>query len=164
MSDNPKVAAMVREYYGAAAWVNKKVGGLTEEELLYRPNGDRSNIYWLFGHIVEGSDIACFITGGERIVGPEYFTLFDMGTKPQDTAEGYPPIAEMLETFTRCLDNSVEAIKSLTDADLDKPPVRELAEAIREYFPTRGDIITGFSHHTVYHAGQIGMIMKMVGK
>ncbi len=164
MSDSPLVENAIRQFYGSAAWLRKDITELSEEELLFQPNGDRSHIYWLYGHIVGSIDIACFINGEEKVIGPEYSTHFGMGTVSQKTAEAYPSIQELQETFEKCLERSINAIKSLSDSDLELPPTGELPGPLKEYFKTREDIITGFSHHLAYHSGQIGMIMKMLGK
>lgn len=164
MEESPAIKLAVQQYYGGAAWVTRKIEDLTEEELLFRPNGDRNHIYWLYGHIVAASDIACYINGGERAVGDVYGEYFNIGSIPQNTADGYPPIKDMRATFDKSIENSITAIKALTDDDLFAPPATPLPEPLNEYFKTRGDIIVFFAHHIAYHSGQIATVLKMLGK
>ncbi|MEZ5359535.1 MAG: DinB family protein [Candidatus Zixiibacteriota bacterium] len=164
MEESVAIKLAVQQYYGGASWVSKKIDELTEKELLFRPNGDRNHIYWLFGHIVAASDIACYLTGEKRIIGPRYGKYFNIGSKPQDTAEGYPSIKEMRETFDKSIESAIKAIKSLKDDELFEPPATPLPEPLHEYFKTRGDVIVFFAHHLAYHSGQIATVLKLLGK
>ncbi|MCP4566941.1 MAG: DinB family protein [FCB group bacterium] len=149
----------------AASWVAiGKLKKITSEQALKRPAPGLSNIYWLIGHMAASCDIAPYINGADRVIDDSLDPLFDMGTKPQDDASGYPSIDGILENFEKGIADSLSAIKSVGEADLNLPPAKPLGEPLNQYFKTRYDIILGFATHLTYHGGQVGTILSLLEK
>lgn len=149
----------------AASWVAVgKLKNITSDQALMRPAPGLNNIYWLIGHVAVSSDIAPYINGADQVIDASLDPLFDMGTEPKDDASGYPAIDEILGNFEKGIANSLAAIKSIGDADLNLPPAKPLGEPLNQYFKTRFDIINGFASHISYHGGQIGTILSLLEK
>jgi len=151
-------------FQSCTAWVPKTMRDLTVDELLRRPAAGRSHLYWIFGHMVLYTDIAPFINGSPAIIPNRYVELFDFGTRPKDTAADYPPIAEMADLFDRAVENAVRALKSIGDQDLVKPTAVPLPPGLVDFMSTRYEVIKKLGLHLVYHVGQIGTILKILGK
>jgi len=141
-----------------------RIISLTPKELLFRPAQNRNHIYWLFGHIVTFADFAPYLSNSTYIIDPSYRTLFGMGSVPSDSAYDYPPISEIISQFEKATGNDLEALHSMSESDLSLPPAVELSEPLRQYFPDRASLVVGSSMHTAYHAGQIGTVLKILGK
>lgn len=162
---SPVITAIVKSYEMASSWISAdRLKELSTEELVYRPAEKRSHIYWLLGHIVATSDIAPYINGSESVVDKSYLGHFGTGTEPKDDPAEYPPVPEILENFEKVIDNSISALKSMGETETGLSPAKPLPEFLQPYFPTRLDLVIGHATHISYHGGQIGLILKALGK
>ncbi len=144
-------------------WVGDSIKDLDREQLLFQPAEGRNHAWWLFGHIVLSTDIARYMTGASSLNPAEWAALFGMGTSPSKTGQGYPPPEDLTAQFVRNVEAAVQSIRELTDDQLNQSPATLLPEPLREFFGTRGRLISGYAYHCLYHAGQIMMIRKMLG-
>jgi|WetSurMetagenome_2_1015567.scaffolds.fasta_scaffold430353_2 hypothetical protein len=164
---NPSIAlAMaIRQCEMSTKWVGAdRIAKLTAEELLFRPGPDRNHIYWIFGHIVTNADIAPYLDGSDSSVNPKQRALFGMGSMPADRADVYPPIEQLVAQFEKATGDSLKALRAMQEGDLSLPPATDLPEQLRQFFPDRASLAVGFAMHTAYHAGQIGTVLKLLGK
>ena len=109
-------------------------------------------------------DIARYLSGTTALTPREWEPLFDYGTLPAATGENYPSKEELAAQFNKNVDAAVEALKQMTDDQLSEEPAVKMPEALRDFFKTKGGIITGYAYHCMFHHGQIETIRKMVGK
>lgn len=155
----------IRQCELSTRWVGAdRIATLTPIELLFRPGPNRNHIFWLFGHIATNADIAPYLDGSASVIDSKYRALFGMGSMPADTAEGYPPMEQLITQFDKATSHSLKALSTMDESDLLRPPVVELPETLRQFFPDRASLIVGFAAHAVYHAGQIATVLKFLGK
>jgi uncharacterized damage-inducible protein DinB len=162
---NPTSAEiLIRQIRMISSWMPEKVKDLSEEELLYRAGGERAHIIWLIGHLIVGSDIFQYISGGELQAPKKYRELFDVGSTVKEKIEDYPTISDMFAEYKNLIDRVIESIQTLNDEELFLPLTGNPPEGKANYFKTRLDLITGNIGHLAYHIGQIYFIMRMLGK
>lgn len=161
---SPAIEHCVMTWEMIREWVGEYLKDMTDEELLVQPAEKRNHAWWIFGHMVLSTDVAQHLTGTPALTPKEWRPLFDEGTFPAATGANYPPKEELMAQFHKNIDVGIEAIKQLTDEDLHDIPTGELPEAAREYFDTKGKIISASAIHLGYHLGQIVTIRKMLGK
>jgi hypothetical protein len=81
-----------------------------------------------------------------------------MGSVPVAAAETYPPIDEIRRVFDVVHDRALVEIRALSDEELDVP--------LDPAFPDR-TLLSGLfwdAEHEYLHAGQIGLLRRLLGK
>ena len=124
--------------------------GVTAEISLQKPPGASHNIWELLLHIVNWEEIDTRRLGGEHIKWE------------RDTEMDWPPLADRTETGWKDLlaraDRSnakfADTVSKLTDAELVTPTLGRN--------DTRHQMILGMLQHSVYHAGQIVILKKLI--
>ncbi len=161
---SPAIEHCVMSLEMLRAWAGDAIKDMTEEELLFQPAEKRNHAWWIFGHMVLSVDIARYLSGTAALTPKEWEPLFDYGTFPAATGENYPSKEELAAQFNKNVDAVVEALKQMTDDQLSEEPAVKMPEALRDFFKTKGGIITGYAYHCMFHHGQIETIRKMLGK
>jgi uncharacterized damage-inducible protein DinB len=135
----------------------EQADGLTDADLLHRPENKANPGHWTLGHIASSINWVRRSAGMERS-GPElYRELFN---KPFDAARvAEYPTADTLRGFIRevfpqtrehLLGMSAEALAKTTGSDNEK-------------FSTVGKTLRVAIGHLIYHCGQLGTIRKLTG-
>ncbi len=145
-------------------WIGGSIKDMSKEELLFRPAEKCNHAWWLYGHMVLSTDIAHYLIDTPLLTPNAWRSLFDTGTSPDDTGAGYPSKEELMAQFNTNVDAAIASIKLLTNDPFNDSPATEVPEPVRDYFSTKGKIITGYAYHCMNHHGQIMTIRKMLGK
>ena len=126
-----------------------------------------THVAWQVGHLA----MAQYRTGMERIRGsragdvellpPNYLTQFGRDSIPDPDPANNPSPAELRAVFGRVHRQLVEELQTdgLTDADLDAPCVTPHALC-----QTKGEILFWCGAHEMLHAGQIGLMRRLMGQ
>lgn len=128
------------------------------------PPGSPSHVGWQAGHLA----IAQYRLGIERIRGKRetderffpvrYLELFGKDSVPSQNGGQYPRPAEILSVMQGIHEKLLEELPQLADADFDLPPHPEHPLA-----KTRLACLQWCSQHEMLHAGQLGLIRRMLG-
>jgi len=130
--------------------VNLNLGEVSHEEsLTTAPNGGNS-VNWLLGHMIEVRDGMRKALGLEPIADEAMINLYKRGTE-NITADKAFKLEDLIEKYNR---GSDEMIKRL-EANGPDNEVKD-AESI--------DTMTVLLFHEAYHAGQIGLFRRIMGK
>jgi len=102
-------------------------------------------------HIKESAD--------EDIIPANFFRRFQKGTKAEADASSYPSPAEIRIVLHRVNQRAQEELTQYTDAQLDiKLPEPHVV------FDTKLGSVFFCSAHELIHAGQIGLLRRLLGK
>ncbi len=126
--------------------VNLNLGEVSHEEsLTTTPNGGNS-VNWLLGHMIEVRDGMRKALGLEPIADEAMINLYKRGTE-NITADKAFKLEDLIEKYNRGSDEMIKRLESdeITDA-----------EAV--------DTLTVLLFHEAYHAGQIGLFRRIMGK
>lgn len=116
-----------------------------EDSLISSPSSGNS-VNWIVGHMIAVRDAILQALGAEKMASEEMEKLYNRGT-PNVTAENAMDINKLIEMYNT---GSDEIIKRLTENELiDKEAIETLAV---------------LSFHESYHAGQIGLFRRLMGK
>jgi uncharacterized damage-inducible protein DinB len=136
---------------------------LTDDELLVRPTDGANHIAWQMGHLIT-ADPAMIREQIPDAVYPELPAGFDARyantAESQSASTGFLSRAEYADLFTKVRDATIAALDKLTDADLDRPTVGNMAP----YAPTLGDLFLLVSNHSLMHGGQFSVVRRKLGK
>jgi uncharacterized damage-inducible protein DinB len=138
--------------------IRKNVGDVTHEESLrsFQPAGNGLN--WVLGHLVAIRSQLLVPLGGEPVWSAAECAPYDRHAAPFTDASQTRPLAEIWRAFDRTQARLLEVAGRLTPADL--------SEALPPGAPakTRGELLAVLGFHDAYHAGQTGVIRRLLGK
>ena len=128
------------------------------------PAGCPSNVGWQLGHIAVSSYGLCLVA--LRQMQPEDSELFSRdlrrnygrGTTPQSDSAANSSPEELLAAYSAVHEKFLSEISSYKEEDLVEP-----MEKPHPLFSTRLEAIEFASTHEALHAGQIGLIRRMLG-
>lgn len=149
---------LVREYTGslvdavpAEAWFRQPAEGIT-------------HVAWQVGHLTVAEHFLTMsrIRGSqpedERLIPPEFFTVFGKGSTPTPQASDYPPPAEIRSVFDAVHCRALEELAELPDDVLD-----EQVDPPHPAFSTKLGALSFCPMHEMLHAGQIGLLRRLLG-
>ena len=137
-----------------------------EDELGFTvPAGCVTHVAWQVGHLSMAQYGLClFRIRGRRsedveLMSSAFRKKHFKGTTPDPDPARNPPVAEIREVFDRVYDQAV--------AEMAGYDASELQEEIDEpyvAFNTKLGALLFCSHHEMLHAGQIGLLRRLLGK
>jgi len=139
------------------------VGDLSDADLLVRPVPDANHIAWQLGHLIS-AEVMLLAKNIPQAAYPELPAGFkdrhSKAASTSDSPKGFGTKGEYMDLFTKVRNATIAALEKLTDADLDKPTVGDMAK----FAPTLGSLILLQSNHTLMHAGQFTVVRRKLGK
>ena len=130
-----------------------------------KPAGCPTHIGWQVGHLAMAQYGLTMIRlrGKEpedkNIISTDFFRRFQKGTQPDEDVATYPTPTEIRATLERVHEQSLQELAAYSDADLDV----KLPEP-HAVFDTKLGSVLFCSAHELIHAGQIGLLRRMLGK
>ena len=137
--------------------------GLTEE-LAWKPLAGCPPIGWHASHIAEEmastAEAIALGSGGAELAPVIARCAAGRAPNPSSEATSYATtgLPELMAEVNRLSFLVVSALKSLTDADLEKPPLVEVHPAFRSTLTSRMVFLEGHLFHVTYHLGAIGLL------
>jgi uncharacterized damage-inducible protein DinB len=138
--------------------LRRNVGDVTHDESLlsFQPAGNGLN--WVLGHLVAIRSRFLAQMGGAAVWSDAECRPYDQHAPPPTDCCPARPLAEIWAAFDSTQARLLELAGRLTPAELSEPlPPGELAR-------TRGEALAVMGFHDAYHAGQTGLIRRLLGK
>ncbi len=136
---------------------------LSDADLLVRPVPEANHIAWQLGHMIY-AERAMMSKEFPQEKFPElpdgFVEQHSKATAKTDPPKGFATKDGYLELFVKVRGATLSTLEKLTDADLDKPSVGDMAK----YAPTLGAMFILQSDHTLMHAGQFTVVRRKLGK
>ena len=136
-----------------------------DQEWFQMPAGATTHLAWQVGHIAMAEyGLGLFRQRGRQPADLQLMTStfrkqFSRGTTPEPDPAKNPPICEIRATFDRVHEQVLLELPTFTSASLDEP-----CEMPYAGYPTKLGALLLSSHHELLHAGQIGMLRRLLGK
>lgn len=130
-----------------------------------RPNDAPTHLAWQIGHLAMAQYALTMIRlrgkepDDEALISKAFFRQFQKGTIPEDDPSKYPTVDELLAQLERVHDASLRELASYVDDELDV----KLPEP-HAVFDTKLGSVFFCSTHELIHAGQIGLLRRLLGK
>lgn len=162
---SPQLQDAVRQIEFARAYTLFSLEGLSDEEWYWCPEQMDTHIAWQAGHLaVAQYGLTLFMQRGRADVDAELMTgkfrkRFMKGTKPTRIRDDYPPVSEIRQVMDRVHQQMREEVGSFDGDHLDQPASPPHAA----YATNLGSLLFA-SKHEMMHAGQIGMLRRLMGK
>lgn len=129
------------------------------------PPGCPTHVAWQVGHLAMAEYGLClFRQRGRQEVDLELMTsgfrkLFSRGSQPEADAAKYPPAAEIRATLDRVHAQVLKEAPHFTEAQLAEPVDMPYAVQANKL----GSLLF-CSHHEMLHAGQLGLLRRLLGQ
>jgi hypothetical protein len=138
--------------------------GIAPEDWFKQPSEGVTHLAWQVGHItVAQYGLALARIRGKRpedreLIPEHYFAIFGRGSTVEADPSRYPSPEEIREVMDRVHRHVVEEVRGYRDEDLDQPPIEP-----HPAFPTKFGALVFCSEHEMSHAGQIGLLRRLIG-
>lgn len=137
------------------------VDDLSEADLLVRSVPGSNHIAWQLGHLIAGTRHLLMQLGHPVAELPKGFeAAYTSETAASDDPKQFATKAEYLALAEQMKAATLSAIDATPDQVLDQPG----PEAMRDYAPTVGAVLSLVSNHWLMHSGQFVPIRRKLGK
>jgi hypothetical protein len=139
--------------------------GVEEADWFAMPAGCPTHLAWQIGHLAMAEYGLCLFRMRGRqesdlqLMTSSFRKLFSRGSAPHADAAKYPPLAEIRATLDRIHAQVLLEAPSFTPEMLAEPV--EMPYAVEA---TKLGGLLFCSHHEMLHAGQIGLVRRLLGK
>lgn len=94
----------------------------------------------------------------EALISDNFLALFARDSVPDADPGKYPPVEEIQSVFRNVHEQVMRELSDFPEADLDSPVLKP-----HVFVKTKGWALTWCSHHEMIHAGQIGLLRRLLG-
>ncbi len=135
--------------------------GVTHEEGLIQPSPGGNCLNWVLGHLIWAYNGALPLLGQEPVMDKDAVKRYARGSSPiTDPAEALD-LQALLDGWKEASKRMDAGLAGLTQEVLDRPapnsPTGNPNETVRT-------LLTTVAFHQAYHAGQAGILRRLVGK
>lgn len=138
---------------------------LADDEWLKMPAGCPTHIAWQVGHIAMAQYAVCLMRvrdaqpGDRDLMSREFRKQFSKGTTPDPDPANNPSPEEIRRVFNAVHQQVLREAPTFDEAELVKP-----LAAPHQMFTTKLAALHFSADHEMLHAGQIGLIRRLLGK
>lgn len=154
------VLATITAQLGFAHWaVMTNLEGISDDEALRLPQPGGNSINWIAGHLIVPRQ--GFLRGFDQgpFLSPESLTAYNRGTKADEKMP--ETLTALRELLTRSHEALIETISRFDEETLaSKAPFSPNKDPNETVVSLLGKLVV----HEGYHAGQIGIARRLVGK
>jgi uncharacterized damage-inducible protein DinB len=138
--------------------VNKNCEGITHQESLVHPQTHGHSFNWVLGHMVRTRNEILELIGKRPLYSK---SKFDVYSPKGFDSEKAVDVAELHNSFNALQTELKDSIQSISEEVLRQPasltPGKDSGDTI-------GSVLGTVLWHEAYHAGQLGIIRRVVGK
>jgi uncharacterized damage-inducible protein DinB len=149
---------LIHTFEYALDFVTKSVADLSEEEMVQQPHAVPNHGTWTLGHLIVSCQGIATELGAVQWLPDDWESMFGYGSKPLSDLSLYPNKSEMLSHIADAASRLCQLLLETDESDLR----RSLPD---ETLPTKRHLLVQVVvAHTAYHAGQLAVWRKAIGK
>jgi uncharacterized damage-inducible protein DinB len=137
------------------------VADLTHSETCLQPAPGGNCVNWIAGHILANRNTVLRLLGEEPIWSKEEAAPYARGSNPLADPEKAIPFERMLKDLEASQARIISGLQRLGTDGLAKLAPPEMAGGKET---SVGAVLSFFVLHEVYHAGQTGIVRRLLGK
>ena len=146
-------------------WTLNLIADLKGGDWTFQPAPGLAHALWICGHLATAQHslihIRCLGQGVIDDVFKEHFRIGAAVRSPNE--HEYPAVETVLATMAEVQHKSLEAIRGMDDAFLGEPASGPGGKP-HPLFDDRRGAISHASRHEAFHAGQLALIRRLLGK
>lgn len=149
----------------ARGYTNILLADIAEDEWFVMPSGFSTHLAWQMGHLAMAQyGLTMLRMRGKEPEDKQFITngfvrTFMKGSTPVGDAAAYPSPAEIRQVFDEVHRRAMAVIPTYSAEQLNEP-----APDPTMVSPTKAGSLMFCAAHEMLHAGQIGMLRRMLGK
>ena len=158
-----RIDIALEQIRSARAYTKTLLEGLDDDQWFWMPDSQTTHIAWQVGHIaIAQYGLTLFRQRGRHTDDANLMTspvrkLFMKGTSPKQR-DAYPGVDEIRALMDRVTAQMEKEVPTFDNAELDDP-----VDPPNAAFPTRYGSLLFAAHHEMLHAGQIGLLRRLMG-
>jgi len=147
----------------ARSYTMRLLDRVSQSDCFEMPGGV-SHIAWQVGHLAMAEyrlaieRVRGYQPTDETLISEAFLQFFGRATSADPDPAKNPPVAEIREVFDRVHERTLTELRTMPDLDLDAPVIKP-----HTLCTTKAEILRWCSHHEMLHAGQIGLIRRLLG-
>jgi hypothetical protein len=165
MATGVRLQVAIDQIKFARDYTNQLLADVQDHEWFVIPGGCVSHLAWQMGHLAmaEYGLTMLRLRGKEptdaEFINNDFMRAFKKGSTPTSDASLYPSIHEIRQTFDAVHEHALRELDAWDEEDLQ-------GELPFPYAVTNTKLGSVFfcPHHEMLHAGQIGLLRRMLGK
>jgi hypothetical protein len=141
------------------------LGDIDEGEWFRRPHEGVTHLAWQMGHLAMAQYMLTMarLRGkrpeDEAFITKPFLRCFLKGTRPEADPSKYPPVEEIRRVFDAVYQQAMIELPNTPAAELETPVPEPYA-----VFPNKLGSLYFCAAHEMLHAGQIGLLRRLLGK
>jgi hypothetical protein len=165
MSISERLGIAKRHLASAREYLLVNLEDLSEVDWFWMPDPAITHIAWQVGHLAMAQyGLTLFRQRGRseidsRLMASSFRKLFMKGTTPLNDRTAYPAVEEILAVLHRVHEQLRVEIDDFDGPQLDQP-----VDPPHAAFATRYGALLFAADHEMIHAGQIGLLRRLMGK
>ena len=159
------VKNLVRDLRKSRMYTEDMLSNVDQADWFRQPSEGVTHVAWQVGHLaVAQYSLALKRVRGEKaddgeLISPEFRKLFGKGSTPVPDPAVYPTSEEIRAVFDRVHQQVLDESSDWTEASLSEPT----GEPPHPMFKTKEEAIRWSIQHEFLHAGQIGLLRRLLG-
>ncbi|MCG3137714.1 MAG: hypothetical protein HJJLKODD_01564 [Phycisphaerae bacterium] len=146
-------------------WTLKLLQDISGTDWTYQINPGAQHVLWLCGHLATSQDTLLFQRCLQReVLDPEFRRHFPIGGPIRSRTEyGWPAPELVLQKMADMQQSTISAIREIDPAILQEPAFGAQGSK-HPHYDTKIGAINHMNRHEAFHAGQMALIRRMLGK
>ena len=155
----------IRQIKFTRGYTNDMLQHIHVNDWFHMPKEGVTHIAWQVGHLAmaEYRLLLERVRGvrdeDEQLLPKVFLEKFGKGSVPTKSPDDYPSSADIVGVFDRVHQQALKELPNLPDEVLDEPP-----ETPHQLLKTKYDSLIWMAHHEMLHAGQIGLLRRLLGE
>lgn len=163
--NDPRLIPVLGQLEFARGYTQSLLADWSDDEWFAMPAGAPTHLAWQVGHLAMAEyGLGLYrqrgrSTDDKTLMSSQFRKLFSRGTTPDANPAAYPPSVEIRATFDAVHAQVLRELPTFTAEQLDHP-----AEMPYAGVPTNLGALLFCPLHEMIHAGQIGLLRRLLGK
>lgn len=152
---------------GSREWTLKLIADIKDDDWAFQPAAGLAHPLWLCGHLAcsESLLIQQRCLGRKGLLEPSFCNHFSVGGPVKPAREhGYPPVADILDAMSSVHEKTLQSIREMSDSLLAEPAYAADGKSLHPHYRDKGGVVAHCARHEAFHAGQIALIRRLLGK
>ncbi len=158
---------LAQQLDGSREWTLKLMADLKGDDWTFQPGPGLAHPLWICGHLTSSENLLVQVRclGNKGPLDTTFSEHFPMGGPVKSTREhDYPPLATVLDTMKKVHEQTLQAIRGMSDALLAEPAFAADGKSLHPHYRDKAGVVAHCSRHEAFHAGQLALIRRLLGK
>jgi hypothetical protein len=148
----------------ARGYTLRLLEGFNPAEWFRMPAEGVTHVAWQVGHLAMAEYLLALDRirgvrpGDDDLISPEFLRMFRRESRPDPDPSRHPSPEEMRAVLDRVHEQVLREVPQLPEAEWAAPPLKPHSLAV-----TKLEVLFWCGHHEMLHAGQIGLLRRLLG-